>query len=47
MTYPCKDCANRREANCANMRTCDKYAEWFNAVWAEIQAKFAEIAKRQ
>lgn len=41
MTHPCKDCTRPKKRDCI----CDKYVTWFEAVWAEIQVKFAEIAK--
>lgn len=46
MTTPCKDCTRRSKANCPNYRICNKYAEWVTVVWAEIQAKFAELAAK-
>lgn len=47
MTHPCKDCAKKGKENCPNIRVCDKYIDWVNDAWTEIQETFAEIAKRQ
>ncbi len=45
MTYPCKDCTRRNKRDCTTYRECNKFREWLEAVWAEIQAVFARIGK--